>query len=106
MISFEGLLALANALTMIIFAVVDLALWRIQRREPAGKGVFAVQHSGAAGRRGACRRANPGRGRLPLAQATLRREPLRNRAHFRERTLDPGSSPSASPSATNILRGF
>jgi amino acid transporter len=44
MIPFEGLLALANALTMIIFAVVDLALWRIQRREPAGKGVFAVQH--------------------------------------------------------------
>jgi APA family basic amino acid/polyamine antiporter len=39
---FEELLALANALTLTIFAVVDLALWRIQRQQPAGKDVFAV----------------------------------------------------------------
>lgn len=39
---FERLLALANALTLGIFAVVDIALWRIQRRHPAGEGVFAV----------------------------------------------------------------
>jgi basic amino acid/polyamine antiporter, APA family len=42
LIPFEGLLALANALTLGIFAVVDIALWRIQRRQPAGEGVFAV----------------------------------------------------------------
>jgi amino acid transporter len=44
LIPFEGLLALANALTLCIFAVVDLALWRIQRRQPAGDGVFSVPH--------------------------------------------------------------
>jgi basic amino acid/polyamine antiporter, APA family len=44
LIPFEGLLALANALTLGIFAVVDIALWRIQRRQPAGKGVFTVPH--------------------------------------------------------------
>lgn len=42
LIPFEGLLALANALTLCIFAVVDIALWRIQRRQPAGDGVFSV----------------------------------------------------------------
>lgn len=42
LIPFERLLELANALTLGIFAVVDLALWRIQRRQPAGEGVFAV----------------------------------------------------------------
>lgn len=42
LIPFEKLLAVANALTLGIFAVVDLALWRIQRRQPAGEGVFAV----------------------------------------------------------------
>ncbi|MDT3687442.1 MAG: APC family permease [Pseudorhodoplanes sp.] len=42
LIPFERLLALANALTLGIFLVVDLALWRIQRRQPAGEGVFAV----------------------------------------------------------------
>jgi amino acid transporter len=42
LIPFERLLALANALTLCIFAVVDLALWRIQRRRPAGDGVFTV----------------------------------------------------------------
>jgi amino acid transporter len=44
LIPFEPLLALANALTLGIFAVVDLALWRIQRRQPAGNGVFSVPH--------------------------------------------------------------
>jgi basic amino acid/polyamine antiporter, APA family len=39
---FERLLALANTLTLGIFVVVDLALWRIQRRHPAGPDVFAV----------------------------------------------------------------
>ncbi len=42
LVPFERLLALANALTLGIFAVVDIALWRIQRREPAGADVFAV----------------------------------------------------------------
>jgi APA family basic amino acid/polyamine antiporter len=42
LIPFEKLLALANALTLGIFVVVDLALWRIQRRQPAGDGVFSV----------------------------------------------------------------
>jgi amino acid transporter len=41
-IPFGRLLALANILTLGIFAVVDLALWRIQRRQPAAEGVFAV----------------------------------------------------------------
>ena len=44
LIPFEQLLALANALTLGIFIAVDLALWRIQRRQPAGEGVFAVPH--------------------------------------------------------------
>jgi amino acid transporter len=44
LVPFERLLALANALTLGIFAVVDIALWRIQRRQPAGEGVFAVPH--------------------------------------------------------------
>lgn len=39
---FEHLLALANALTLGIFAAVDIALWRIQRRQPAGEGIFTV----------------------------------------------------------------
>lgn len=42
LIPFERLLALANALTLGIFAIVGIALWRIQRRQPAGEGVFAV----------------------------------------------------------------
>ncbi|MGE3651883.1 MAG: APC family permease [Reyranellaceae bacterium] len=44
LIPFERLLALANALTLGIFVVVDLALWRIQRGQPASEGVFAVPH--------------------------------------------------------------
>lgn len=35
---FERLLALANALTLGIFVLVDLALWRIQATQPAGNG--------------------------------------------------------------------
>jgi amino acid transporter len=42
LVPFERLLVVANALTLGIFAAVDLALWRIQRREPAGKDVFGV----------------------------------------------------------------
>jgi basic amino acid/polyamine antiporter, APA family len=42
LVPFERLLALANGLTLGIFAVVDIALWRIQRRQPAGEDVFAV----------------------------------------------------------------
>lgn len=42
LVPFERLLAVANALTLAIFVVVDVALWRIQRRQPAGEGVFAV----------------------------------------------------------------
>jgi amino acid transporter len=42
LVPFERLLALANALTLGIFAIVDIALWRIQRRQPAAEGVFAV----------------------------------------------------------------
>lgn len=44
LIPFDKLLAVANTLTLGIFAVVDLALWRIQRRQPAGEGCFAVPH--------------------------------------------------------------
>jgi APA family basic amino acid/polyamine antiporter len=44
LIPLERLLALANALTLGIFVVVDLALWRIQRRQPVGEGIFAVPH--------------------------------------------------------------
>ncbi len=39
---FERLLTLANALTLGIFAIVDLALWRIQRRQPTSEDIFAV----------------------------------------------------------------
>ncbi len=44
LIPFERLLALANALTLGIFTIVNLALWRIQRRRPGGEGIFAVPH--------------------------------------------------------------
>lgn len=44
LIPFQNLLALANALTLGVFAVVDLALWRIQRLQPADKEVFAIPH--------------------------------------------------------------
>lgn len=39
---FERLLGLANALTLAIFMLVDVALWRLQSRRPAAPGVFAV----------------------------------------------------------------
>lgn len=39
---FERLLGLANLLTLGIFVIVDLALWRVQRRSPAGEGRFVV----------------------------------------------------------------
>jgi len=39
---FERLLGLANTLTLGIFVLVDLALWRVQKSRPAGEGVFAV----------------------------------------------------------------
>lgn len=42
LIPFERLLGLANALTLGIFVIVDLALWRIQNGQPAGAGIFAV----------------------------------------------------------------
>jgi amino acid transporter len=42
LIPFEQLLALANALTLGIFALVDISLWRIQWGQPAGDEVFAV----------------------------------------------------------------
>ncbi len=42
LLPFERLLALANALTLGIFAIVDLALWRIQGRQPAAEDVFSV----------------------------------------------------------------
>lgn len=44
LIPFERLLVLANALTLGIFVVVDLALWRIQRGQPVGESFFAVPH--------------------------------------------------------------
>lgn len=44
LIPFDRLLAMANALTLGVFVVVDLALWRIQRRQPAGEGIFVVPH--------------------------------------------------------------
>lgn len=39
---FERLLALANLITLAIFVLVDLALWRVQRRHPPRPGAFAV----------------------------------------------------------------
>lgn len=43
MVPFEKLLALANGLTLGIFAIVDIALWRIQRQaRPADDSIFAV----------------------------------------------------------------
>jgi amino acid transporter len=41
-IPFERLLVLANALTLAIFALVDLALWRVQRRAAAAPGTFVI----------------------------------------------------------------
>ncbi len=41
---FERLLALANLITLVIFALVDVALWRVQRVSAAGAGRLAVPH--------------------------------------------------------------
>lgn len=41
---FERLLTLANLITLLIFALVDIALWRVQRASPAEPGQFAVPH--------------------------------------------------------------
>jgi basic amino acid/polyamine antiporter, APA family len=40
--SFDQLLVLANAATLLLFALVDLSLWRVQRHAPAGAGRFAA----------------------------------------------------------------
>ncbi len=42
LLPFEHLLVLANALTLAVFALIDLALWRVQRGGPAERGVFTV----------------------------------------------------------------
>jgi amino acid transporter len=42
LVPFERLLVLANALTLAVFVLVDLALWRVQHRTPAAAGSFAV----------------------------------------------------------------
>ena len=42
LLPFDRLLVLANALTLAVFALVDLALWRLQRSAPAPRGAFAV----------------------------------------------------------------
>jgi amino acid transporter len=39
---FEQLLVLTNALTLAVFTLVNVALWRIRRREPAPRQGFAV----------------------------------------------------------------
>jgi len=42
LLPFERLIVLANALTLAVFAVVDLALWQVQRRGKAPPGTFDV----------------------------------------------------------------
>ncbi|MBU6499657.1 MAG: amino acid permease [Rhodospirillales bacterium] len=42
LVPFERLLVLTNAITLGVFFVVDLALWRVQRREPAAAGAFTA----------------------------------------------------------------
>jgi hypothetical protein len=42
LVPFEHLLVLANAVTLGVFALVDLALWRVQRRTRGDKQDFAV----------------------------------------------------------------
>ena len=39
LVPFEHLLVLTNLITLVVFALVDLALWRVQRGEPAVNGV-------------------------------------------------------------------
>jgi hypothetical protein len=40
LLPFERLLALSNAVTLAVFVVVDLALWRMHRRGPAPPGMW------------------------------------------------------------------
>lgn len=42
LVPFERLLISANALTLLLFAIVDLALWRVKRQGPAAPGAFTV----------------------------------------------------------------
>jgi basic amino acid/polyamine antiporter, APA family len=42
LVPFEQLLVLANAVTLGVFALVDLALWRVHRRDAAVAGSFAA----------------------------------------------------------------
>jgi basic amino acid/polyamine antiporter, APA family len=42
LVPFERLLVVANALTLAVFALVDLALWRVHRTVPAACGAFVV----------------------------------------------------------------
>jgi basic amino acid/polyamine antiporter, APA family len=43
-VPFEQLLVLTNAVTLGVFALVDMALWRVQRREPSTGRGFAIPH--------------------------------------------------------------
>ncbi len=42
LIPFEQLLVFANTVTLGVFTLIDLALWRLQHNEPAATGSFAV----------------------------------------------------------------
>jgi APA family basic amino acid/polyamine antiporter len=42
LLPFEHLLSLANLITLAIFALVDIALWRVKRRDPGVAGRFMV----------------------------------------------------------------
>jgi basic amino acid/polyamine antiporter, APA family len=42
LVPFEQLLVLTNAVTLGVFALIDLALWRLQRRDPAAGRGFAI----------------------------------------------------------------
>jgi len=42
LVPFEGLLVTTNALTLGVFVLVDLALWRIQRKAPGTRSTFVA----------------------------------------------------------------
>ena len=42
LVPFERLLVLTNALTLGVFALIDLALWRVQSSEPTGEHLHAT----------------------------------------------------------------
>jgi amino acid transporter len=44
LVPFERLLVLTNALTLVVFVLIDLALWRVQSREPATVETFMLPH--------------------------------------------------------------